>query len=448
MEVRNLAGNSHKRTPIGVGDVDKPTPSGFRPSDFMRARRPQLFSDSKIVRQCKPPEAVLDHYLSTLTNRKQELEFEYFCRRLAEKELCPNLVPQTGPTGGGDSKVDADNYPVADEISALWYQGLATSARSEERWAFAFSAKKSWRSKVQSDVAKIAGTRRGYKVIYFITNQFVPDKARAEVEDSLQRRHRISVRILDKSWIMKCVFEHGRVQLAIESLHLTGYEANHEVTGPRDAERKHELDQLEQEIGDPNRYRGVKYQKAEDCLQAALLARGLELPRVEIDGRFDRLERIASEVENRQQQLRIAYAKAWTSFWWFDDVGHFNEIYSTVESLSLGTWQNDDLELLTNLWSLLIASVRGGFLDPTQAKFEARTAALRTDLERLAADTERPNNALCARTSLLLMELQSAVNNPELVSKVVSELRGVVANAEGLISYPHHRNLQDCPGTR
>jgi hypothetical protein len=82
---------------------------------------------------------VLEYDLETLTNRKHEIQFEYFCRRLAEKELCPNLLPQTGPTGGGDSQVDTETYPVADSISLHWCQGEAKA--NEERWAFAFTAR-------------------------------------------------------------------------------------------------------------------------------------------------------------------------------------------------------------------------------------------------------------------------------------------------------------------
>ncbi len=37
------------------------------------------------------------------TNQKQD-EFETFCRRLSEKYIAPNLIPQVGPTGGGDGK--------------------------------------------------------------------------------------------------------------------------------------------------------------------------------------------------------------------------------------------------------------------------------------------------------------------------------------------------------
>src|ERR1700733_13393082 len=81
---------------------DRPNIQKLRPSQFMRARHPDLFSDTKIEESMVLDRAVFDHHLETLTNRKQELAFERFARRLCEKELCPNLVPQTGPTGGGD----------------------------------------------------------------------------------------------------------------------------------------------------------------------------------------------------------------------------------------------------------------------------------------------------------------------------------------------------------
>ena len=72
---------------------------------------------------------------------------------LPKKEICPNLVVQTGPTGGGDSKVDTETYPVADEIAMRWYEGIGREA-AQERWAFAFSAKEKWRPKIRADVEK------------------------------------------------------------------------------------------------------------------------------------------------------------------------------------------------------------------------------------------------------------------------------------------------------
>ena len=68
--------------------------------------------------------------------------------------------------------MDTETYPVAEEISSRWYQGVSDLA-GNERWAFAFSAKKQWKGKVKSDIENIVNTDRNYKLIYFITNQFI-----------------------------------------------------------------------------------------------------------------------------------------------------------------------------------------------------------------------------------------------------------------------------------
>ena len=133
----------------------------------------------------------LEYYLATLTNRNQETEFASFTQKLAERTICPNLRPQTGPTGGGDSKVDSETYPVSDLFALTWYEGIGREA-SWERWAFAFSAKKDWRPKAQFDIAKIASTDRGYSKAFFVTNQYVPDRARGEIEDNLKEETRAS----------------------------------------------------------------------------------------------------------------------------------------------------------------------------------------------------------------------------------------------------------------
>ena len=187
---------------------------------------------------------------------------------------------------------------MSDEIALRWYVGTGNSA-SQERWAFAISAKKTWRSKVVSDVDKIAATKRDYKLIYFITNQYVKDKSRASVEDELTNKHGIKVRILDRTWIVMCIYEHDRLPLAIEALNITDIrDLPTKSIGSKDAQRFQELKQLEQQIDDPTRYQGVPYQLAEDCLQAALLARGLEMPRIEVEGRFDRAERVSQRVQS------------------------------------------------------------------------------------------------------------------------------------------------------
>jgi hypothetical protein len=144
----------------------------FSPKAFLKTRRPERFSDTVIKEVTELDRSLLEFHLSSLTSRSQETDFERFARQLCEREICPNLLPQTGPTGGGDSKVDSETYPVADNLTLAWYTGLGREA-SNERWGFAFSAKADWPPKVRSDVKKIAGTGRGYSKAFFVTNQAV-----------------------------------------------------------------------------------------------------------------------------------------------------------------------------------------------------------------------------------------------------------------------------------
>src|SRR4051794_28189835 len=72
------------------------------PSELLRRRKPELFSDSYSLSDPQLTKEVLEYHIDSITSRNEDQKFEHFARRLLEKEVCPNLVPQTGPTGGGD----------------------------------------------------------------------------------------------------------------------------------------------------------------------------------------------------------------------------------------------------------------------------------------------------------------------------------------------------------
>jgi hypothetical protein len=419
----------------------------FRPSEFMRARRPHLFSDAERVNQAQLDRATFEYHLETLTNRKQELDFEYFARKLAEKELCPNLLPQTGPTGGGDSKVDTETYPVSSDITERWYYGRATDMKgTTQRWAFAFSTKQDWKAKVRSDVKAIAESGRSYHLIYFITSRFAKDKDRASLEDELREAYAIDVRILDRTWITEKVFTNGREQLAVEALKLNPSFVHVLKKGPRDLTRDAELKELEQQIGDTGRYQGIEYQLVEDAMQAALVARSLELPRMEVDARLERASNLARKYGTVQQQLRSAYNKAWTLFWWYDDFEAFNSAYDDAERLATGSSQITDIVLLQNLWQLLVASVNSRRLDAGKARLRRRTNLLSKELQRLQSDSGRPTTALHARASQLLVNLTQAIGNEERLSQVLNDFQKLFEGCKGFINFPARHFIEMLDG--
>lgn len=416
-----------------------PTPTSppphFSPSQFYRRRRPNLFSDSQKATQVALTREVLSYHLDTLTAQKQELVFESFAVRLIEKFIAPNLRPQTGPVGGGDGKTDSETYPVSSGISERWF--VPKTDAGAERWAFAFSAKKEWRSKVRSDVKGIAETKRGYPRIYFVTNQFVAAKDSAKEQDALQKKYGVPVTILDRTWLLDSVLERDSIDIAAQTLGV-GTEQSSTVIGPHDLERQTNLDKLEKAISDGSRYQGLGPTLAEDALRTAELARGLEKPRYEIDGRYERAVRIAREHKLQAHELATLYGWAWTSYFWFDDAAKLNALYDEVEKLALDSDKSDDLERLCNLLPLLGNAVSHGVLSFEASALDTRRGALTDALENVRKDESRPNNALHAHSLSLMVRISQLAESDDAAAldDLWREYITVIKKADGLGTFP------------
>lgn len=410
---------------------DKPQDRAPSPSEFMRKLRPEQYSDSKERVRHQLKAETLSHHLETITERNETHAFELFCRKLCERTLCPNLRPATGPEGGGDSKADTETIPVADEISKLTYVGLANSGN--ERWAFAFSAKKTWSSKARSDVEGIVKTNRGYTKIFFVTSRAARSKDCSRIQDELSGKYGVQVTILDRSWILKEVIENNRRDLAFNYLGI-GEEANDTELGPADYSRKQQLADLDKELEDPSAFAGMAMHRATEALVAAKLSRSLELPRTDVDGRFLRAVRLADDGGTERQRLDARYESLWTAFWWFDDIRTVVREYGDFEKLVIENYHATNLELLCNLAQLLFNAVKNNFVSAEDAQLDARIARLSVRLQELADDEQRPNNALQARTSLLILEVNKAAlaGDAKQLSTLWPKFSEVLTKAEGL----------------
>lgn len=282
------------------------------PSQFMRRLRPEYYSDTEDQVAYLLDAPTLEYYLESITSRNQTHDFEIFCRKLCERTICPNLRPHTGPDGGGDSKADTENYPVTKDIAALFYIGEEKS--THERWAFAFSAKKTWSKKVRGDVKGIVETGRDYKRIIFVTSRFARDKDRARIEDELSEEYRIPVIIHDRSWIVKEIIENDRKDIAFNYLGIG--EAKNDLLrlGPTDYSRAQQLSEIEKSFDDPEAFKGMEKQQVTEALLAAKLSRNMERPRTETDGRFLRAIRLADASGTYRQKLEAKYEHIWTAF--------------------------------------------------------------------------------------------------------------------------------------
>lgn len=413
--------------------VNAATLPQFSPRTFLKARSPERFSDSIPVTSARVPRTTLEYHLDTLTSRGQENDFEQFARKLAERTLCPNLLPHTGPTGGGDSKVDAETYPVADQLAMAWFVGDAREA-AKERWAFAFSAKRDWKPKVKDDVKKLVGTGRGYAKAMFMTNQFVPDKDRAATEDALRTEHGIDVRIYDRTWILDKVYGNGLEQLAIDELRMDVPKGTEVRSGPKDTGRLRALEDTEKEIDLALREDRRSSALVNSMLYAAQLARALERPREEIEGRFERARAVAETLDSVHQKLLVAYQEAFTAYFWFEDYPVFLEKLAVFDRLVEGSENVRELQRATTLWSCLFTATEQSLIDPDKADFDKRTKRLLAALDAAAKDTNRPSSALDAEGLAIQMRLTQA--SPDQMNDHLVRLRDVIERSAGLLGFP------------
>lgn len=406
------------------------------PSEMMRVRRPYLYSDSECTDAYRLSESELSHHLDTLTDRNQHKEFEVFCRKLSERELCPNLRPQTGPEGGGDGKVDTETYPVDERISERWYVGDGKSGT--ERWGFAFSARKTWSDKVRSDIKGIVETKRGYDRIIFFTSRPARQRDRLRIEDELQQEYGVKVTILDREWIIDRVFSHGHKDLAYEYLKVGQHEPDKVKLGPRDFKRQQALDELEAGLKKPSSTAQEQTQAVSDTFEAARLSRELERPRFETEGRFKRAIDHAKKYGASYQHLRAVYEYAWMAFWWFDDIETVQDQYEKVEAIAFKSGHAFHISKVCNLHQLLVGRVFQGHETPEELSFADRSKRLKEKLLELAADKSRPSNALHAETLLVFHRMceMSLSGKRENLDEIWQALCGIIDRAAGLGEFP------------
>lgn len=405
------------------------------PKDFLKARKPKQFSDTDFSTEKRITRPELEGHLDTLTSRSEELLFEGFAKGLCELEICPNLLPHTGPTGGGDSKVDSETYPVSELTALNWYIGNPDKA-AKEKWGFAFSAKKDWKPKVKKDVKEIVGTKRGYKRIYFVSNQYIKDKDRAATEDELKKTYKVDVHILDRNWILDKVFSNQRLDLVEEKLKVELFEEKKLKKGPLDLQKESTLTELDQHIEKDVANGAISHETVNRAIDSAIVARELEKPRIEIDGRFQRAVRLANDYGSDYQKFEALYQQAWTNFWWHEDFSLFVREYSTAEEVGLKTNNIYNLERITNLWNLL-SSVRDKDKSLVEDVFYVeKTKNIMDKLSEASKEEEKPSASLYARSLLLTIQLHQDYVNSGNFDQTLRDIKEVVLSSKNLIGFP------------
>lgn len=407
--------------------------------ELFRKMHPEQFSDSKIIKKGKLDRDFLDFYFETLTSKSLEKEFENFCRKIAEFEICPNLLPQTGPTGGGDSKVDSETYPVSESISTLWYHGIGNKSATE-RWAFAISAKKDWKSKVKSDVAKIAKVnneeKRGYSKVFFMSNQYVSDKKRADIEDELRKTYNLDIRILDRTWLLdKSLKNERNTEIVINCFGLSDSFRDEKEVGERDYKREKEFKDIEEKLfkGDLKPAEIVELSK-----RSVILARELEFSKQEIINLIERNERIAKENGNDLDIANSIYDAAWTIYWWYFDPQLYYKYYKRYEKIVLNKDNVNLFEKLVTLWINLYSIS----LEEKNILLDEHTKCLQKIYQKFTSDSSKPNTIIEAKAAYQLIRIFLGDKPDEIIDDMIQIVNDSFGHID-LDLYPLSRFVQE-----
>lgn len=345
---------------------------------YYRRLRSNLFSDTEVVYETKLTPELFDLKLQQLSQDKKQSEFENFVLGLATRLVTPNIKPQTGPDGGGDGKVDGVTYPVDKAISDKWW--VSEGNTGDHKWAIAISVQKNWKSKIEGDVKKAVETGRGYTKVIFFSSQKIKSSKRQEVEDELSKQYGVAVSIFDGKWCSFAVFEQGCYDVATEKLNFSEeYRRKTVKEGSNDKHRKEELEKLENDLLS-RQVESLDTDYVDDLLRSCLLSRGLERPRMETEGRFNRAQREAEAHGSSVQRFNITYHHAWTSFFWFHDVNAMYADYLKLKEYANMHTTVHTIELTTNILTNLENAAGVGLFD--SERFRKEVQDLKTIKER------------------------------------------------------------------
>ena len=406
------------------------------PSEFYRRLRPENFSDSLIAEKITLPKEVLAFELEKITTNQKENDFEILARRMAEKLIAPNLIPQTGPTGGGDGKTDSETYPVSETISIRWYIP-ENGWTKDEKWAFAISAKKEWKSKLKKDIESIISTERPYTRIYFITNQTPSSKRKKDAQDEYTKIYNIDVIILDGKWILENTYSNNLINIVVESLNLSNvYKQEEKSLGANDTKRQQKLDEIEVKINNTNRYLEYDLQLVEDALDSVILTRQLEKPRQELEAKFDRVERFLNKYSNEGQWIRFLYQRAWTYINYYDDYSQFFVQFGRLKEKTKHKITIVSLEYYTTLFTLcrtLYLYENGNVMEKD---YRNERKEIYDFLGKIGKKNPESNLSLTAKTHLAYLKLFESVEHKKESAVLLNELKSYLLVSEGRLEYP------------
>ena len=409
------------------------------PFEYYRNLRSEYFSDTKVVYKATLKEEQFQYIMDRLSNDMKQDLFENLTKSLALRFITPNIIPQTGPTGGGDGKTDLETHPVADEIADKWYV-CDGGCRGSEKWAFAISCKEDWEDKVKGDVKKIVDTGRGFTKILFFSNRLIKSKDCKDCEDTLTKQYGVPVQIFSQNWYVDKVFRQGCLDLAVKELNLSSeYCENTEEVGPHDKERIERLNEVEEEIIARQGATRFDTELVDLAIEAVLISRCLELSPTQTRGRMKRAENLAAQYGTKQQLYQAIYQKGWTEFYWLENPDATYDCYLKLKDMLKEEINVARVERIVTLINLLEMAASQK-LFKTDIDIEPEKKYYETLHRNLKNDSKHQTSYLYMHIHWLETKMMQNADDNDMMNDLIDDLGKALRDAERHIDIPLESN--------
>ena len=134
--------------------------------------------------------------LGELRAQNKHHEFEHLARQFARLRICENILPATGPVGGGDKGRDFETYRTylaSTPIATSTFLGLA----KDKKLAFACSLQQDIARKIKSDISVICASGQVVNGIYYFCEADLPIGKRQTLQEWCKKTFQADLEVFD-----------------------------------------------------------------------------------------------------------------------------------------------------------------------------------------------------------------------------------------------------------
>lgn len=313
--------------------------------EYYKKIHPEQFSDTITIDKVDCPKDYLNYQIEHLAEQNGHFDFENFVKKLIERTICPNLIEETGPAPGGDGKVDTENYPVSSAIQERFYFG---ENEGNDRWAFAVSLRKDWKTKANEDIKKLINTKRDYKRIFIVTGCAIKNRDREKYQDEASTKE-LKITILDKTWIVDKALKPDNLDL-LKIIHIN-QTIKEVIIGKNDYAKKEKIKELEDRI----KKEELTFSLVQNAIESANLSRALEDDSDFVFGKYNRAYELAEKINSDYLKAQVKYNEAWYCNYWLEDVKKFNKYFAEFSEITEDDNSLQIVEWNNNLWHVSMA---------------------------------------------------------------------------------------------